>query len=151
MLSAGVFCDSYHVCLASNFLVVIRYAAGVTSAVHVYLHVTRVPCTKMPVHWLSPCSEPLLDSVQLCMLQINRILALEEQEIKKFASLCCDDCYTTALHVMQSLYMGSYVHEGTIVVFSSRQLVWGAKKWCIWFLILFLKLPKSQIPPLFNI
>lgn len=87
-----------------------------------------------------------------------RIVALKEQEIQNFimqfihhgsltsASICHDYCYTTALHVMESLHMESYVHKGTATIFSSGQVVQGAKKWLIvWFLVLFSrKLPHAH-------
>lgn len=69
-----------------------------------------------------------------------RIVALKEREIQNFimqfihhgsltsASICHDYCYTIALHVMESLHMESYVHNGTVTIFSSGQVVQGAKK-----------------------
>lgn len=139
------FCSSYHVCVASSFLILVRAAAGVTSVVHIHLHSSRVPYSKMPVHWLSPFSELLLDSVQLCMLKVkikieywhwkkkkikNFIMQFTHHGILTFASICCHCSFTTALHVMQSLYMESYV---TKVPFSFSQ----ADKWC--------KVPKNGV------
>lgn len=86
-----------------------------------------------------------------------RIVALKEREIQNFimqfihhgsltsASICHDYCYTIALHVMESLHMESYVHNGTVTIFSSGQVVQGAKKWFVWFLALFSrKLPHTH-------
>lgn len=84
-------------------------------------------------------------------------MALKEREIQNFimqfihhgsltsASICHDYCYTIALHVMESLHMESYVHNGTVTIFSSGQVVQGAKKWFVWFLALFSrKLPHTH-------
>lgn len=46
---------------------------------------------------------------------------------------------------MESLHMESYVHNGTVTIFSSGQVVQGAKKWFVWFLALFSrKLPHTH-------
>lgn len=114
MLSACVFCSSYHhVCVASNFRILVRAATGVTSVVHIYLHSSRVHYGKMPVHWLSPFSELLLDSVQLCMLKVK--IKIEYWHWKN-----------KTLTLLRSLYiMASWLLQAYVVITAAQLL-------CMW-------------------